>query len=120
MGIYCVNLRGTHVDLIRKVFLMLYLVKALEITFISELHLGSNSVALLPYKDWKYTYFFPETFPPPKNLCAEGCKGSGRESLRYNLGGAKGKVREEGARGRKGEGCGPGCELTALTWFKKA
>ena len=36
MDIYCVNLRGTHVGLIRKVILMLYLVTALEITFISN------------------------------------------------------------------------------------
>ena len=65
MDIYCVNLRGTHVGLIRKVILMLYLVTALEITFISELHLCSKSVALLPYKDWKYTYFSPRNLPSP-------------------------------------------------------
>ena len=99
---------------------MLYLVTTLEITFISELHLCSNSVTLLPYKEWKYTYFFSETLPPPKYRCAQGYKGSGRESLRYNLGGAKGKEREEGEWGRKAEGWGPGCDLTPLTWFKKA
>lgn len=99
---------------------MLYLVTALEITFISELHFCSNSVTLLPYKVWKYTYFFSETLPPLKNLCAERCKGSGRESLRYNLDGAKGKEREEGECGRKGEGGGPGCGLTHLTGFKNS
>ena len=62
-------------------------------------------MSLLPYKDWKYTYFFSEIFPPPKNLCAEGYKGSGRESLRYNRGGAKGEEREEGREGgREKEG----------------
>ena len=40
--------------------------------------------------------------------------------MRYNLGGAKGKEREEGEWGRKAEGWGPGCDLTPLTWFKKA
>lgn len=75
---------------------MLYLVTTLEIMFISELHFYSTSVTLLPYKEWEYKYFFSETLPPPKYLCAQGCKGSGRESLRYNLGGAKVKEREEG------------------------
>ena len=78
------------------------------------------NVTLLPYKVWKYTYFFSETLPPLKNLCAERCKGSGRESLRYNLDGAKGKEREEGECGRKGEGGGPGCGLTHLTGFKNS
>ena len=122
MGIYCVHLRGTPVALIRKVFLMLY--------HIWLQHLRSRSLAnfICVLSPW-LCYLIrtgnthispPETFPPPKNLCAEGCKGSGRESLRYNLGGAKGKEREEGERGRKGEGGGPGCELTPRTWFKKA
>jgi hypothetical protein len=75
---------------------MLYLVTTLEITFISEVHFCSNSVTLLPYKEWKYTYFYSETLPPSMYLCAQGCKGSGKESLRYNLGGAKGKEREDG------------------------
>ena len=56
---------------------MLYLVTALEITFISEHYFCSNSVTLVPYKDWKYIYFFSETLPPLKNLCSEGCKDSG-------------------------------------------
>ena len=73
LDMYCGNVRGTHVDLIRKVFLMLYLVMALEITFISELHFGSNAVALFPSKGWKYIYFFSETLPPPKNLCVMDC-----------------------------------------------
>ena len=99
---------------------MLYLVTTLEITFISELHLCSNSVTLLPYKEWKYTYFFSESLPLPKYRCAQGYKGSGRESLRYNLRGAKGEEREEGEWGWKAEGWGQGCDLTPLTWFKKA
>lgn len=45
---------------------MLYLVTALKIMFISELHFCSNSVSLLPYKEWKYTYFFSEILAPPK------------------------------------------------------
>ena len=73
MDLYCVNLRGTYVDFTRKVFLMLYLVTALEITFINELHFCCNLVALLPFKEWKCTYFFSESLSPPKNLCVVGC-----------------------------------------------
>ena len=61
MDIYSVNLRGEHVDLIIMVFLMLYLISAFEITFISEHHFCSNSVTLLPYNEWKCTYFSSET-----------------------------------------------------------
>ena len=104
MDIYCVHLRGTPVALIRKVFLMLY--------HIWLQHLRSRSLAnfICVLSPW-LCYLIrtgnthispPETFPPPKNLCAEGCKGSGRESLSYNLGGAKGKEREEGERGEEG------------------
>ena len=59
----------------------------------------------LEFNFWhmEYTYFFSETLPPPTNLCAQGCKGSGRESLRYNLGAAK-EDREEGESGGKGAG----------------
>ena len=41
----------------------------------------------------------------PTNLCAQGCKGSGRESFRYNLGAAK-EDREERGLGGKREGGG--------------
>ena len=105
MDIYSVNLRGEHVDLIIMVFLMLYLITAFEITFISEHHFCSNSVTLLPYNEWKYIYFFSETLPPPTHLCAQGCKGSGRKSLQYNLGAAK-EDREERGLGGKREGGG--------------
>ena len=118
MDIYFINVRWTHVDLLRMVFLMLYLFIELEITFIIELHFFLIQW-LLPYKKWKYTYFFSKTLSPPKNLCAEGCKGSGRESLRYNLRVAKGKEREEGEWGTKGEGGGPGCDLAPRHGFRK-
>ena len=39
----------------------------------------------------------------PTNLCAQGCKGSGRESLRYNLGAAKEDREERGLGGREKE-----------------
>ena len=103
MDIYSVNLRGTHVDLIIMVFFMLYLITAFDIMFNSEHRFCSNSVTLLPYNEWKYIYFFSETLPPPTHLCAQGCKGSGRKSLRYNLSAAKEDREEKGLGGREKE-----------------
>lgn len=41
-----------------------------------------------------------EALPISKNLYAEGCKGSGRASFRYNLGGEEGRE-SEGGGGRE-------------------
>ena len=48
MDIPSVSLRGEHVDLMIMVSLMVYLITAFEITFISGHHFCSNSVTLLP------------------------------------------------------------------------
>ena len=70
MDIPSVSLRGEHVDLMIMVSLMVYLITAFEITFISGHHFCSNSVTLLPYNEWKYTYFFSETLSEThESLC---------------------------------------------------
>lgn len=46
MDIPSVSLRGEHVDLMIMVSLMVYLITAFEITFISGHHFCSNSVTI--------------------------------------------------------------------------
>ena len=45
-----------------------------------------------------------EALPIPKNLYAEGCKGSGREIFPYNLGGEEGRESEGGGGREEGRG----------------